>query len=252
MKAYRLLALAILAATLAGCTSRKPSTDDTVPPPQTTGSTAPTGSEDTAPPTDPTIEPTDPPAVEPEDEDFVLLSDYVPNLRTHLYYATTENFTGQVIYDFQDAYLRYGTAMRLKQAALELEKLGYGILIWDGYRPLYAQQRLWDAYPDPTFVSKPGTGNQRHCRGMAVDMTLYDLATGEELEMPTGFDDFSSKADRDYSDCTAQAAQNAKLLEDAMIQAGFKPYSKEWWHFNDTHDYPIEERFDPAEKEQKE
>ncbi len=192
--------------------------------------------------------PTEPPVTrpDPQDSDFVRMVDYVPNLRQYLRYGTTDNFTGQVIYGFEDAYLRFGTAKKLAQAAEELEKLGFGILVWDGYRPLYAQQKLWDICPDPTYVSKPGTGRQTHCRGIAVDITLYDLETGALLEMPSDFDEFSAKGDRDYSDCTDAARKNALILEQAMERAGFQPYSGEWWHFADTEDYPIEEYFDPA------
>lgn len=185
-------------------------------------------------------------ATEQKDEEFVRIADLIPNVRVELAYATTENFTGTVIYDYTDAYLRYGTAKKLAAAAEILRELGYGILIWDGYRPVYAQQKLWDACPDPNYVSPPGTGTQAHCRGIAVDITLYDLQTGELLEMPSGFDEFSSLGDREYSDCTATARDNALLLETVMEQCGFKPYRGEWWHFSDSDSYEIEYDFDPA------
>lgn len=220
--------------------------------PQTHASTVPTWptsepmSEPTTEPiTEPATEPIQPP-VEPEDEDFVKITDYVPHAQVSLAYATKDNFTGQVIYDFFDAYLRYGTVKKLISVAQILEKQGYGLLIWDGYRPVYAQAKLFEAYPDPTYVSPPGVGNQNHCRGRAVDLTLYDLTTGQILEMPSGFDDFSAKADRDYADVSSVAAANAQLLERVMKDSGFKGYSKEWWHYNDTDNYPIEEYFDPA------
>lgn len=181
-----------------------------------------------------------------QDEDFVRVADYISNVRSELAYSTANNFTGQQIYDFTDAYLRYGTAKKLAAASDELAKLGLGVVIWDGYRPIYAQEKLWQICPDPTFVSQPGTGSQSHCRGIAVDVTIYDLQSWDLLEMPTGFDNFTAKADRDYSDCTAEAAENALLLEDIMKRCGFKPYSAEWWHFSDTDDYPVEYEFDPA------
>lgn len=182
----------------------------------------------------------------PDDADFVAAADFVPNLRVELAYATADNFTGQQIYAFSSCYLRYGTVTKLVDAAELLAQQGLGILIWDGYRPLYAQQKLWDICPDPNYVSKPGTGSQSHCRGIAVDITLYDINSGKILEMPSAFDDFSAKGDRDYSDCTQQAAENAVLLENVMVSCGFKPYSGEWWHYSDTQSYPIEENFDPA------
>ena len=183
---------------------------------------------------------------QPDNDDFVRVFDYIPNVRVSLQYATEDNFTGVPIYAFTDAYLRYGTVLKLADAAEQLSAMGYGLVIWDGYRPYYAQEKLWQICPDPTYVSKPGTGSQSHCRGLAVDITLYDLKTNEFLEMPTGFDDFSALADRDYSDCTAEAAYNASLLEEVMKNCGFKPYKAEWWHYSDTDTYPVEYDFDPA------
>ena len=183
---------------------------------------------------------------QPEDGDLVRVLDYIPDARQALAYATTGNFTGQRIYDFSDAYLRYSTVKKLAAVCEELAEQGLGILIWDGFRPVYAQARLWEVCPDPNFVSHPVTGNRSHCRGSAVDLTLVELATGEPLPMPTGFDDFSALADRDYSDCGPEAAANARVLEETMERHGFVPYSKEWWHFSDTEKYEVDENFDPA------
>lgn len=195
--------------------------------------------------TEPAAEPETVPVV-PDDADFVRIADFIPDLRVELAYATQDNFTGTQIYEFTDGYLRYGTVKKLLIAVERLAEQGYGLVVWDAYRPVYAQERLWEICPDPTYVSKPGTGSQSHCRGKAVDVTLYSLESGELLEMPTGFDDFSAQADRDYSDCTAEAAQNAAVLEKAMIEAGFKPYSAEWWHYTDTDSYEVEYEFNPA------
>lgn len=192
-------------------------------------------------------QPTTIPVVLPEDTDFVCVSDHIATARIELAYATRSNFTGTVIYNFDEAFLRYGTLMKLAEAARRLEGYGYGIVIWDAYRPVYAQQMLWDICPDPAYVSKPGTGSQSHCRGIAVDLSLYELQSGELLEMPTGFDDFSALADRDYIDCSDEARANAILLETVMEECGFKPYRGEWWHFSDTVSYDIEYDFDPAQ-----
>lgn len=183
---------------------------------------------------------------EPEDSELVRIIDYLPLARQQLAYASQDNFTGIPIYGFTDAYLRYGTIKKLALVCEDLEPLGIGLLIWDGFRPVSAQAALWDVCPDPRYVSHPETGARVHCRGNAVDLTLVDLETGMQLEMPTDFDDFSPFADRDYSDCTPAAAENAQLLEILMEKHGFKPYSAEWWHYTDTKDYPVEEQFDPA------
>ena len=198
-------------------------------------------------PTQPVIvAPTEPILLaEPEDEELVRVMDYLPSVREELAYATGENFTGEQIYDFYNAYLRYGTVKKLAAVSAELEEQGLGLLIWDGFRPVSAQKKLWDICPDPKYVSHPVTGTRAHCRGNAVDLTLVDLETGQKLEMPTGFDDFSVLADRNYSDCTAEAAANAKLLEAVMKKHGFKPYSAEWWHYTDTVSYPVAEEFEP-------
>lgn len=192
-----------------------------------------------------TEEPTELP--EPVDSELVRVADYIPDVRQNLLYATEENFTGRQIYDFADAYLRYGTVKKLKSVCEELAGQGLGILIWDGFRPLAAQEKLWEICPDPAYVSHPVTGSRSHCRGSAIDLTLVNLKTGEELTMPTGFDDFSKLADRDYSDCPAESADNARLLEAVMVKYGFKPYSAEWWHYSDTDDYPVDKAFKPEQ-----
>ena len=184
---------------------------------------------------------------EPADEDFVKISDYLPNVRQELFYATDRNFTGKVIYDFQNAYLRYGTVTKLMAVSEDLEELGLSLKIWDGFRPVSAQFKLWEVCPDSTFVANPNTGHSSHSRGNTVDLTLVD-ANGVELEMPTGFDDFSEKADRDYSDCSEAAASNAQILELIMEKHGFSGYFGEWWHFSDTVSYPVEEVFEPLEQ----
>lgn len=198
--------------------------------------------------TQPATEPSLPPQIwqEPEEENFVRIADYIPNAKIELAYATQQNFTGKVIYDFTEAYLRYGTVKKLMDVAKELETYGVGLIIWDGFRPVYAQAKLWEMYPDPTYVSHPVTGKRAHCRGNTVDISIYDLQTGQALAMPTAFDDFSALADRDYTDCPSNAAANSRLLEQTMQKYGFKPYFSEWWHFSDSTDYPVEETFDPS------
>lgn len=182
----------------------------------------------------------------PDKEELVRVQDYIPEIRQALAYATVNNFSGQRIYDFTDAYLRYGTVEKLALVCQELAEQGIGLKIWDGFRPVAAQAKLWEICPDATFVSHPITGYRAHCRGNAVDVTMVDLETGKELPVPTGFDNFTVYADRDYSDCSKEAARNAMLLEETMEKYGFTPYFAEWWHFTDTDDYPVEEYFDPA------
>lgn len=183
---------------------------------------------------------------EPEADVFVRITDYISDLPVDLKYASEDNFTGQTIYDFQDVYLRYGTMQKLLLVQSELESLGYGLKIWDGFRPVDAQFVLWQICPNPTYVANPETGYSSHSRGNTVDLTLVDTE-GREVEMPTGFDDFSALADRDYSDCPEEAAGNALLLQQVMEKYGFKGYYGEWWHFSDVQSYPVEEVFRPVD-----
>lgn len=180
------------------------------------------------------------------DDEFVKVADYLPGIYIDLKYATTDNFTGTVLYDFTDAYLRYGTVKKLADVQAELEDEGYSLKIWDAFRPVAMQFKLWEICPDPTYVANPNTGYSSHSRGNTVDVTLV-LSDGTDVEMPSGFDDFSALADRDYSDATPVAASNAELLESTMESHGFVGYSGEWWHFSDSDTYPVEENFSPAD-----
>ena len=180
-----------------------------------------------------------------EPGDFVKVRDYIPDLVVELKYATTSNFTGLVVYDFTEVYLRYSTVLKLMDVQAELRDQGYRLKVWDAFRPLKAQEKLWNAKPDPRYVSNPWTGTNSHSRGNTIDVTLVN-AEGREVEMPTGFDDFTSYADRDYSDCTDAAAKHALLLQETMEKHGFVGLQSEWWHFTEETDYEIEKVFDPG------
>ena len=195
---------------------------------------------------EPTIESTPTATVEipASDDAFVKIKDFIPNAVIELKYATADNFTNQVIYNFEDAYARYGTVKKLAEASEKFESKGYYIKIWDAYRPVSAQYRLWDVCPDPTFVANPNVGYSNHTRGCAIDLTLVDFY-GNEITMPTAFDDFSGAADRDYSDVSDDAAENARTLQTVMESCGFKGYYGEWWHFDDVIKYSPETVFEP-------
>lgn len=183
---------------------------------------------------------------EPDVNAYVRVRDYIPDIVIDLKYATDDNFTGQVIYDFKEAYLHYGTVLKLKNVQEQLKELGYGLKIWDAYRPFYAQERLWKVYPNPTYVADPAKGRRGHNLGNTVDITLV-YADGTEVPMPTGFDDFSTRADRDYSEIEEDLAANALLLQETMYANGFTGYKGEWWDFTDTDFYTDTEDFVPEE-----
>ncbi|MBO4356188.1 MAG: hypothetical protein J5850_04985 [Clostridia bacterium] len=177
---------------------------------------------------------------DPSDDALVRISDYIPDVFVDLRYSGTDNFTGQVIYDFDDPLLKYGTVSKLMSVQRELNEYGFSLLIWDAFRPVSAQCRLWEVCPDPVYVADPEKGHSNHCRGNTVDVTLVTL-TGEGVEMPSDFDNFSALADRDYGDVSEEAKENALLLESIMTANGFKGYYSEWWHFTDTVSYPVVE-----------
>lgn len=174
---------------------------------------------------------------EPENDEYVLVNKYIPDIYVELMYATDNNFTGVRIYDFTDAYLRYGTVKKLANVQKELKEQGYSLKIWDAYRPFEAQQKLWEVYPDPNYVANPANGMKKHNLGGTVDITMV-AADGSVISMPTEFDDFSLKADRDYSDIEdEEAVKNVMILQNAMENNGFTGYQGEWWDYSDTVEY---------------
>lgn len=174
---------------------------------------------------------------EPEDDEYVLVNKYIPDIYVELMYATDNNFTGVRIYGFTDAYFRYGTVKKLANVQKELKEQGYSLKIWDAYRPFEAQQKLWEVYPDPNYVANPADGMKKHNLGGTVDITMV-AADGSIIPMPTEFDDFSLKADRNYSDIdNEEAVNNVMILQNAMENNGFTGYQGEWWDYSDTVEY---------------
>jgi D-alanyl-D-alanine dipeptidase len=151
-------------------------------------------------------------------------------------YATDNNFTKKVLYPVAKAKLRREAAESLASVQRELKQQGLGLKIYDGYRPLSIQWKLWEVVPDPNYVADPRKGS-RHNRGAAVDLTIID-ALGNELEMPTPYDDFTEKAWHTYDDLPDAAKKNRALLKDVMTRHGFQPIQSEWWHY-DFHGWEI-------------
>jgi len=168
----------------------------------------------------------------PEDLVMVNLKEYIPSLHIDMRYAGENNILGRPIYSSPHAYLRLGTAKKLKKAQEEFLRCGYSLKIWDAYRPPQAQFELWEKFPDSRFLVNPNLRPSQHSHGIAVDVTLVDK-DGKELDMPSDFDDFTAKADRDYSDACEEQANNALLLEMIMKENGFDSIFYEWWHFID-------------------
>jgi len=172
-----------------------------------------------------------------------VTSEKVPGLVLEIRYATEQNITGKKIYADKRAWLREETIRKLAQVARELEEKGYRLVLWDGWRPASAQKALWAAKPDGRFLTPPNRVS-RHTRGTSVDVSLADR-NGKILEMPSDHDEFTDRADEDFSDVPKEVAQRARLLRKAMFRAGFSGVPDEWWHY-DLRDWasyePIEGR----------
>ncbi|MCI5052623.1 MAG: M15 family metallopeptidase [Simkaniaceae bacterium] len=169
---------------------------------------------------------------------LIDLAEYDPRLVLDVRYATTNNFLGVALYDSPRIFLIEAVAKKLSAAQDRLEKKGLGLKVYDGYRPMSVQKALWDLLPDPRYVADPKVGSN-HNRGAAVDVTLVDLETGEELVMPSEFDEFTEKAHSDFYDLPQEAIDNRAILKEAMV--GFTQLPTEWWHFDDKSGkkYPI-------------
>jgi D-alanyl-D-alanine dipeptidase len=157
----------------------------------------------------------------------------VPNVRLDVRYATPNNFMKKTLYPVAKVYLRKPAAEALRDVQTELAALGLGLKVFDGYRPYSVTEQMWEPIRNPDFVADPKKGS-RHNRGAAVDLTLIDLRTGDELPMPTPYDDFTAKARHDYKDLPAQVLANRGKLRDVMTRHAFQPLPSEWWHYDYT------------------
>ncbi|MCI0513655.1 D-alanyl-D-alanine dipeptidase [candidate division KSB1 bacterium] len=169
----------------------------------------------------------------PSEEPLVDVAKLDSTLVIDLRYATTRNFLGVQLYAVNRCLLRQSVAERLVRVQQYLRRQGFGLKIWDAYRPLAVQKLFWQYLPNPRYVAPPEKGS-RHNRGAAVDVTLVD-STGREVEMPTDFDDFSVRAAPDYEPVSAPVRRHRQILIDAMTRMGFVGISSEWWHFDAPH-----------------
>ena len=171
-------------------------------------------------------------------KELVDLEQEVPGVRLDIRYATTDNFMRERLYPVAKAYLRAPAATALADAQQGFKELGLELKVFDGYRPYEVTEKIWEPYQNPDFVADPAKGS-RHNRGCAVDLTLVD-ETGEELRMPTGYDDFTEKAGHGYQDLPEEEIRNRDLLRAVMESHGFEALPTEWWHY----DYVGWERFE--------
>jgi D-alanyl-D-alanine dipeptidase len=165
------------------------------------------------------------------EKELIDLEKHIPSIVLDIRYATTNNFTGEKIYNLARAYARRPVADALKAAQKEFATHGAGIKIYDAYRPYKATVKFYELYKDTTYVASPYRGS-RHNRGCAIDMGLVDLKTKQELKMPTEFDSFRKEAWPTTPVKDPEAKKNRDLIISVMENNGFKVNASEWWHFD--------------------
>ncbi len=163
---------------------------------------------------------------------MIELRSLMPNIVYDLRYASRNNFTHRMMYPRKTihTYLRLPAAKALQKAETELNQLGYGLKIFDAYRPYSITEKFWELIKDERYVANPAKGSG-HNRGIAVDLTIIDLKTKQELDMGTGFDNFTDSAHHAFKNLNANILANRKLLKDTMLKYGFKEFDTEWWHY---------------------
>jgi D-alanyl-D-alanine dipeptidase len=163
-------------------------------------------------------------------------------IKLDIRYATSNNFLGRPVYTEARAFLQRPAAEALVRANKALRKKGYGLIIHDGYRPWSVTKVFWDATPDDKkiFVADPSQGS-RHNRGCAVDLSLFDLKTGKEVVMTSGYDEMTERSHINYGGGSEEQRRLRDMLRAAMEAEGFAVYEPEWWHYDykDWKDYPI-------------
>lgn len=176
------------------------------------------------------------------DDDLVELITLDSTIRLDIRYATHDNFMGRPMYSQARAFLQRPAAEAVVRVHRALNERGYGLLVFDGYRPWSVTKAFWEATPPAKrqFVADPAKGS-KHNRGCAVDLTLYDLRTGKEVRMPSPYDDFTERASPAFTGGTAAQRKARDLLRQAMEAEGFTVDPGEWWHFDyrDWREYRI-------------
>jgi D-alanyl-D-alanine dipeptidase len=165
-----------------------------------------------------------------EDSTFVNLKDYSSDFIYNMKYATADNFLKTKVYDCEACYLRYKTVKALIKANEKFIKKGYKIMLFDCYRPLDIQKKMWQIVSNPNYVADPKKGSI-HNRGGAVDITLVD-STGVAIDMGTPFDFFGIEASHDYENLPEEVKENRRILRKIMTRSGFRIFESEWWHYN--------------------
>jgi zinc D-Ala-D-Ala dipeptidase len=174
--------------------------------------------------------------------DLVELVRLEPSIHLDIRYATKNNFTGRAVYKEPRAFLQRPAAEALTRVNSALKSRGYGLVIFDGYRPWKVTKIFWDITPveKREFVADPAKGS-RHNRGCAVDLTMYELQTGKQVRMPSEYDEMTERSHINYECATPEARRLRDMLRAAMEAEGFNVYEPEWWHYDykDWRTFPI-------------
>jgi len=165
--------------------------------------------------------------------DLVELIKLDPTIHLDIHYATSNNFVGRPLYKEARAFLQRPAAESLVRVNASLKPLGYGLVVFDGYRPWSITKLFWEVTPDDKkqFVADPAKGS-RHNRGCAVDLSLYNLKTGKEIEMTGNYDEMTERSYSNYTGGTEQQRKMRDLLRSKMETEGFTVNEYEWWHFD--------------------
>ena len=165
--------------------------------------------------------------------DLVNLAELDSAIHLDIHYATSDNFMRRPMYSQARAFLQRPAALALLRVLRTLRSRGFGLVVFDGYRPWSVSKKFWDETPHEKrkYVANPRTGSI-HNRGCAVDLTLYDLKTGDEVDMPSPYDDFTRRASPAYRGGTIQERAHREILRRAMEAEGFNVNKGEWWHFD--------------------
>lgn len=164
-------------------------------------------------------------------KELIEIKKFIPNIKLDIRYASKNNFAKKAVYKQARAFARLPVVEALRNVQNELNQSEIGLKIYDGYRPYRVTVDFYEIASDKSFVANPKDGS-RHNRGCAIDLTLINLKTGKELEMPTPYDSFAPEAAADFNNLSEQVIRNRELLIKTMEKNGFKVLNNEWWHFD--------------------
>lgn len=167
------------------------------------------------------------------DKKMIELKSQIPSIQYDLKYAGKNNFMKRRMYKAgtQQTFIRKQAALALGNVQKELNEKELGLKVFDAYRPYSVSKKFWELVKDERYVANPSRGSN-HNRGTAIDLTIIDLKTGKELDMGTGFDNFTDTAHHSFTRLSQQVLNNRRSLKSIMEKHGFKALDTEWWHYS--------------------